>query len=56
MITYTAISAFLFLALSFVWSKNNWANLIIKFAFFALSLWGGFLWFESLGFIVQVVK
>lgn len=50
---YLYISLFLFAFLSFIWTKKDWFNAIIKFSFFGMSVYGLVLALQAFGFIVK---
>ena len=53
MTAFLITSTVVFALLCFIWTRKDWLNLFIKFGFFAMAGWAGFLAFEALGYIVK---
>ena len=53
MTAYLITSFVLFLLLCFIWTRKDWLNLFIKFGFFLMAGWSGFLALEAFGYIVK---
>jgi hypothetical protein len=50
---YLFTSAIICLVLGLTWSKNDLLNLMLKLLFIALGIWGFFLWFIEMGFVIK---
>jgi hypothetical protein len=51
---YIFISTIIFFFLAMIWNRKDWLNFFIKFGFVVLSIAGGLLSLQILGFIVKV--
>ena len=50
---YLFITAIINIVMGLTWSKSDILNLALKLGLLALGIWGFFLWFIEMGFIVK---
>jgi hypothetical protein len=51
---FVFIATFMFMFLTVIWSKSNWANFLIKLAYFAMVIYGVILSLSIIGIIGKI--
>jgi len=50
--TFNVLSTVLFIFLFIIWQKSDWINVLVKYTFIIMSIYGIFICLKDFGFII----